>query len=145
MAAVTKKGKGFVLYNSEDGASAQYMPLEPAWLRSLLGDDFFAKVYGVNLRGDDASNVVLEDLKGLPQLRALYLDQTKFTDSELGNLKRLRHLQQLGLDRTQIGDAALENFKGLTELNVLFLRFTKVTDEGVKDLQQALPNCTIYH
>ena len=62
-----------------------------------------------------------------------------------GISKRLRHLQQLGLDRTQIGDAALENFKGLTELNVLFLRFTKVTDEGVKDLQQALPNCTIYH
>jgi len=33
--------------------------------------------------------------------------------------------------------------KGLTHLQVLWLANTQVTDEGVKKLQQKLPNCKI--
>jgi hypothetical protein len=33
----------------------------------------------------------------------------------------------------------------LTQLHGLFLRSTKVTDEGVKKLQQVLPNCQVSH
>jgi hypothetical protein len=37
------------------------------------------------------------------------------------------------------------NLKGLTQLQILDLQRTKVTDAGVAKLQQALPNCKIYH
>src|SRR5260221_4016314 len=40
--------------------------------------------------------------------------------------------------------APLVNLKALTRLQSLFVR-TEVTDAGVKDLQEALPNCKIYH
>ena len=42
-------------------------------------------------------------------------------------------------------DAALKHLKGLTSLRQPDLRGAHVTDEGVKRLQQALPNCTIEH
>ena len=51
----------------------------------------------------------------------------------------------LGLDDTKVTDAGLVHLKGLTKLEVLVLRRTKVTPAGVKQLQQALPNCKITH
>ncbi len=49
----------------------------------------------------------------------------------------------LSLEYTRVTDAGLEPLKGLTRLQRLYLRGTKVADEGVKSLQQALPNCRI--
>jgi len=42
-------------------------------------------------------------------------------------------------------DAGLEHLEGLTNLKWLRLYKTQVTEEGVKKLQQSLPNCTIRH
>jgi hypothetical protein len=47
------------------------------------------------------------------------------------------------MGRTQITDAALVHLKGLTNLKGLYIRYTRITDEGVKNLQEALPNCEI--
>jgi len=55
----------------------------------------------------------------------------------------LKSLQVLNLLRTGVTDAGLEHLQGLTGLDELGLRDTNVTDEGVKKLQQALPNCRI--
>ena len=49
----------------------------------------------------------------------------------------------LDLFDAQVTDAGLVHLKGLTQLQELYLVDTKVTDEGVKKLQQALPNCKI--
>ena len=58
-------------------------------------------------------------------------------------LSRTLTLQQLGLDNTKIPDAGLEYLKGLSQLEGLAVDGTHVTPEGVKKLQQALPNCGI--
>jgi hypothetical protein len=49
----------------------------------------------------------------------------------------------LSLYRTQITDAGLAHLAGLAYLRRLVVGRTHVTDEGVKKLQQALPNCRI--
>jgi hypothetical protein len=44
-----------------------------------------------------------------------------------------------------VTDAGLEHLKALRQLQRLDLKETKVTADGVKKLQQALPNCKIEH
>lgn len=46
---------------------------------------------------------------------------------------------------TGVTDAGWKHLKGLTNLQALALSRTQVTDDGVKKLQQALPNCKIEH
>ena len=67
------------------------------------------------------------------------------SDDSLACLKQLPDLRELHLEDTRISDAGLEHLKGLTNLQYLYLGWTKVTHAGVKKLQQALPNCRIYH
>ena len=86
----------------------------------------------------------LAHLKGLKELRTLYLHRTQVTDTGLAHLKRLRELQTLDLGETQITDAGLAHLKGLKELQILGLRgCEQVTKEGLTDLRKALPNATI--
>ena len=62
------------------------------------------------------------------------------------HLKGLTNLKYLDLDgNTQITDAGLEHLKGMTSLRGVELMRTSVTDEGVKRLQEALPDCEIIH
>ncbi len=108
-----------MLYDYDVNLVGTGMPLRAAWVRSLLGDEFFA-------------NVVEVDLASI-----------QVTDAELNHLKGLTQLRHLWLNSTQVTDIGLENLKGLTQLQTLFLQGTQVTDEGVKKLQQALPSCKI--
>jgi hypothetical protein len=94
-------------------------PPGPAWLRSLLGKEFFANVVHVDLDNSGATDAELKHLKGLDQLRWLYLKNT------------------------QVTNAGLEYLKGLGKLQWLYLKNTQVTDSGIKNLQKALPNCDI--
>jgi hypothetical protein len=126
-------------------------------------------VIGVNMSGTTVTDAGLEHFKGLSQLQELYLTDTKVTGAGLEHLKGLTNLQRLDLMNTKVADAGLEHIKGLTRLGWLNLWGTKVTDaglnplaglttlqslnllftdvtaDGVKRLQQALPNCKIVH
>jgi hypothetical protein len=46
---------------------------------------------------------------------------------------------------TNVGDSGLRYLETLKHLEVVNLTETLVTDDGVKRLQQALPNCKIIH
>ncbi len=93
-------------------------PPGPAWLRRLLGDDFFVNV------------------------TKLDLTQTDITDAELKHLEALTDLQSLSLGDS-ITNTGLEHLRGLSQLHTLNLRATKITDVAVNDLRKALPHCTI--
>ena len=101
--------------------SYDYEPAGPAWLRRLIGIDYFASVTTVELLGREV------------------------TDAGLEHLKRLTSLRRLFLSGTQISGAGLEYLKGLTRLVLLEVDDTEVSDIGVSELQQALPNCDIVH
>jgi hypothetical protein len=115
----------------------------PTWLSHLLGDDFFAHVWYVDLYRTDVSDAKLKRLESLSKLRVLNLYDTKITDAGLENLKRLNQLESLDLDGTKITDAGLEYLKGMTRLHGVSFRRTRVTDAGVQKLKRALPNCEI--
>ena len=57
----------------------------------------------------------------------------------------VRRVAWVFLGGTQVTNADLMQLAELTELERVYLAGTQVTDEGVEKLQQALPNCKIYH
>jgi hypothetical protein len=136
--AIQKLG-GEVKYDYQETTILNPQPPGPAWLRKLFGDDFFATVTSVRL----SSDANLGDLKGLTDVRALFLSNIWVTDAGLENLTGMTQLITLFLDDTQVTDAGLEHLKGLTQLQMLYVGNTQVTEAGVTKLRQALPNCRI--
>ncbi len=105
------------------------------------------KLETLYLNGTSITDAGLVQLKGLTKLKDLNLRFTYVTESGLKHLKGLTELETLwlgGFGGCEVTDAGLEHLKGLTKLKDLRLYNSKVTDEGVKRLQQALPNCTIH-
>ena len=121
-----RQAEGFVYYDFQvDQAGVLIPPTNipgPAWLRTLLGDDFFGSVVKVDVtcHGTDA---ILEKVEEFPQIRELYLGSY--------------------LSDRKITDAGLEHVGRMTRLQTLGIGGTRVTDRGVRKLQKALPNCDI--
>ena len=85
----------------------------------------------------------LEHLSGFSRLEILWLDHTKITGQQLKGLGRLENLKELWLTSAAIGDEDLLSLRHLRRLAFLDLRDTGVTNNGVKDLEAALPNCSV--
>ncbi|MGA2254797.1 MAG: hypothetical protein ABSG53_09060 [Thermoguttaceae bacterium] len=104
-------------------------PSQPAWLRDLLGDDFFAEVVSVHAtyRGD--AEVV--QLKAWKHLRILSLTKTDLTDTGLACIAGLSQLQNLCFSSKRVTDAGLAHIPRLTKLETLCFANTEVTDGGL--------------
>jgi hypothetical protein len=118
-------------------------PGGPKWLRDLLSDDFFADVIVFDANNSDFSDKQLEHVKGLRQLKMLFILDTKITDRGLEYLIDVPQLEYLYLDGTSVTDIGLDSLKCLTRLKYLEICQAKVTGEGLNRLQEALPNCRI--
>ena len=92
--------------------------------RLILGDDFFAGVVFVQITSSVFADADLRRLAGLQELS---------------------DLQHLCLVGSQVSDEGLEYLSGLAELRILDLTDTQVTPEGIKRLQEALPDCKIIY
>jgi Leucine-rich repeat (LRR) protein len=157
--------RGSVLYTREM-LPAGARQTRSSWLRAHLGNDFFDEVLNVDLGNGQAPDAGLELLKSLRNLKRLGLFSTNVTDDGLEHLKGLTSLEFLNLYKVQFTDAGLVHLKGLTNLKELYIRDAQITDagleyltgltnlqflalgssvtpEGVKKLQEALPNCEI--
>jgi hypothetical protein len=77
------------------------VPFGPAWLRAILGDNFFSEV--------DCIYCVTapESLKEFPQLRSLRLMSWGITDEAVESVKTLKELRDLGLIDTKLSDTAV--------------------------------------
>ncbi len=90
-------------------------------------------------RASESSNLERNQVVGVN------LSSVRITDTALKLVALLPSLEMLLLNGTDVTDQGLKHLHGLKSLKTLFLRQTKVTDAGVADLQEALPDCTIYH
>lgn len=154
-----------VLYEYRHDSDFDFVSGQPpgsAWLRKLLGVDFFADVTWVNtpyreygvpqdadfdylacfprLRrldlGSDATDSVLGRLRGMRRLEWLQMRGGKITDSGLQNLEQLTRLRVLVLSQTQISDPGLDYLRALSQLRSLDLADTKISDAGVGRLTE---------
>jgi hypothetical protein len=167
---LVRNSGGVVRYDYQFDASGNMIPnakpQEPAWLRTVLGNNMFSNVVELVVVCDAQmeqlkhfpklericmvcdSNVTetgLAHLRDAPQLRELSVGREKqFTDASLAHLRYLTNLENLCIEYLDITDEGLQHLKGLTQLQTLILG-DKVTDKGVNMLQQALPNCQISH
>jgi Leucine-rich repeat (LRR) protein len=105
----------------------------PEWLRSLLGEHFFARAEWV-WYPSGASDEDLIHLRCLPGVLSLDLVGTRVTDAGLAEVARLRGLEGLGLSGTPITDAGVTQLLALEQLYTLDLNYTVVTDEGLQAL-----------
>jgi hypothetical protein len=138
--AITKLG-GTVAYDyffdpSDGGRLVKPKPPAPAWMRGLLGEEFFADVVYVSVKNDAA----LEQIRELPQVRYLVVRTTQVTDDGLRNLQATSQLRSLWIADTSVTDAGLEHLACLTQLQVLFFSGS-ITDAGVQRLREGLPHC----
>ena len=130
-----KSDSGYVNYDYEVDSSGNGItaaePPGPAWLRRLLGDDFFTTVIsvGVNTPAD------MKYLGELSQLRSVGAYGVPLADADLEGVRRLSQLKDLNLSLTDVTDAGLKNLAGLSQLEDLQLSITRVTDLGLKQLK----------
>jgi hypothetical protein len=111
-------------------------PFGPAWLRSLLGDNFFSEVTSVSFASDNLTDDGLGDIELLPQLKSLRLSDSQITDAGLKHLEALSQLENLVLDTRGITDVGLEHLKRLAKLQRLILPMTpQITDAGLVHLK----------
>lgn len=87
------------------------------------------------------SDAGLPRLKGLPKLTLLDLSGTQLTAAGLAGIKDLPHLNTLYLNRRQLTEPLLDRLKQLPQITTLGVY--QPGDNGVADLKQALPHCTI--
>ena len=97
--------------------------------------------------GSDFGDVDVPLLKAFPSLKSLDFRHTKISGTHilgagLKELRGLKNLKALNLTDTRIGDGALKEIGGLKNLTVLVLTHTQITDAGLQELRQ-LTNLTI--
>jgi hypothetical protein len=145
VAAIRQSGGG-VRYDYEfngDEFLVDAKPWAPAWLRRLIGDEYFQEVVEAHLgglevkqAGPQARATALIALKRLDRLRRIWLYSYGFADAELAHLKPLDRLQSLSLRHcdtfTEESLAFLEGFHQLRELD---LQGTPVRDAGLVHLR----------
>jgi len=93
--------------------------------------------------------LAIEQLKGRVKLEndvavAVFFNRTAVGDAEIGILTLLPTIQALNVTGTRVTDASLEVFKQLKNLKHLYPAKTQLTDEGLKSLQETLPELKVY-
>lgn len=114
---------GRVKYDWQMGSptsSAQHNPPGWAWLRRLVGDEYFQDVVFVNLA------------------------ETKVSNDDLRLVARLRRTKELFLSNTEISDDGLTSICGMSELRFIGLDKTNVTNKGILALPQPRNGCSIF-
>lgn len=111
----------------------------PAWLKNLVGIDFFDSVTTLwitpdrDLPGQPITDADLEHLAAFPYLESLIINSEEVTDSGLVHLRNLPRLKELFLGAPRVTDRGLTHLKSLEELRYLQLNCC-VTDRGLAKL-----------
>jgi hypothetical protein len=152
-----RKSVGWAGYDYQVEPSGQLIPNatppSPAWLRKMLGDDFFADVISAGVNTDRGAGILtqfdrlqfarlelfvtdagMEHVAGLSQLQGLDLGSSKVTDAGLHHIQRLNGLRRLTLP-PRVTDAGMRYLADLGQLQVLLVFGKSITDAGLEHLK----------
>ena len=116
------------------GGRVEYQRAEvpgPAWLRRLLGDDFFIKPRYVGFSPDRTSDSDLSVLEKLDEIQSIGLWGSNITDSGMSHLHDLMELRFLSLIGTAVTDSGLKHLERLPKLTALSITNSRITDQGL--------------
>jgi hypothetical protein len=111
---------------------------KPSWLRNLLSDDFMEDIVEVVLYAHWHPQWEMP-LSGLADP-----DNPQTVERIVEHLQKLHKLKTLRLVGSQFTDKWISYLSKLTMLQDLYFNNTSITDNGVKSLQELLPNCEIH-
>jgi internalin A len=139
-----------------------------AWAEKYQRPRSVKEITAISLFGALVTNVGLEELSSLENLRSLSLRVQKagitdqglkmlatfprlrhleapsgITDEGLKYIAQLKELESLIISHTRVTDAGLKHLLGLRNLKQLDLASTKVTREGQERLRKAIPSLAI--
>ena len=108
---------GSVMYNYNGARSSE--PQGPAWLRTVLGDEYFVTVDGIQIVDPNLTDQTVVEL--------------------VDHLQRLPDLQLVELTSPKLTDACLEALGKLTQVRKIQIVGDGLTPEALKKLDDALP------
>ena len=117
----------------------------PAWLRRVIGEDWFHDVTWVRIEGPQFEDSELQRLKVLDRIETLGLVETAITDAGLGHLRGRKALKGLFLGGNWIGDAGLDalDLASMPQLSVLEIRSTQVSDAKIAEIKKQFPKLMV--
>jgi hypothetical protein len=134
---------GDVLYAYElDESGARKVTAEsgvPAWLRTLLGRDFFYAATSVHCSNPAFDDEEAVGLRGFRGARFLYLRNSGIGNETLQYISRLPDLEVLYLDGTKIDNRGLTYVDTMPNLRVLGLHRTRISGKAIARLAAAFP------
>ena len=138
---------GVFFYEFEPQTVTRYTrkTLVPAWLRSMIGEDYFHDVTWVRIEGSQFGDLELKQLRALDQIESLGIVETAITDDGLRHLRGRTSLKGLFLGGNWIGDSGLDrlDLASIPQLEVLELRSTLVTDAKLAEIRRRFPKLDI--
>jgi hypothetical protein len=117
----------------------------PAWLRTLIGEDYFHDVTWVRIEGSRFGDLELAQLRALDRIESLSIVEAAITDDGLRDLRGRTALKGLFLGGNWIGDRGIDllDLGSMPQLQVLELRSTQVSDEKIAELRRRFPKLDI--
>lgn len=111
-------------------------PPGPAWLRKLLGDEYFVSPFHVELTGDGITDGFLEEhLAALRTVEYLVIESLNVTDTGIEHVASLRNVSTLHLTCPKMTDAALSHIATLRKIDALGVNSPCLTASGVRRLR----------
>jgi hypothetical protein len=144
-----KEAGGRILYDYQFDGTIPYKldasPSAPAWLRRMIGDEYFQEVTAVSL-GDQTTDDQLVWLAEFDQLiKVDFSEVDNDAESGFGCLEGLKNLRMIGISGGGITDAGLAHLASLRHLETLYLFDARaITDAGMAHLASLRHLETLY-
>lgn len=129
VAAIVRAG-GYVAYDY-DWMNPGAKPRGPAWLRGLIGRDYFDTVWGVGADTPAADDAVVAQIGRFSQVRWLGLQGSTVTDAGLAGLSEMHALRTLHMRAPNVDGSGFRHLSGLRDLKNLHFQQTPITDENL--------------
>ncbi|MCO6045679.1 hypothetical protein NG895_17415 [Aeoliella sp. ICT_H6.2] len=124
-------------------------PKGPAWLRGMVGDEYFQHVEEITLRSPRWSrlkggkNGFLQQVANASNVETLIVLHSDFNDDDLRLICHMKGLRRLTINGADISDEGLPLLYGMKNLESLIVVGPRLTFEAVVELSTQLPECRV--